>query len=685
VYLERFRHSYYTGFSIRAVAAHPDGFAYASDGTDIARTDASTEIRVSGVRALAWADERLWAGTDTGVIEVRDDEIVRSTPLGEAIRAFFGEDAAYGIGERSLYRRDGGRWSRVDALPDGALSGTVDASGRAWVLTETALHRLDADGWTRVEPPRSDEPGRWTSTLPPELPEAYALRTVVADNAGHLLVGTSAGLLLTVADGWQLLRGVDGLPVEDATHLALSDDGDLWVGTPEGVCLLSGGRWEYYAGLRWLPDDCVTALAVAGRSAWVGTPKGLSRVERRPFTLEAKAELFEKQVRARHNRDGYVTVCFLEEPGDLSTARHEASDNDGLWTALYVAAECYRYAVTGSPDARDNAATSMNALLRLEEITPIPGFPARAVMRPGEERVVQSRGEWHETLDGASLWKGDTSSDEIDGHVFAFAIYHDLVANATEQRRIAATLHRIASHIVENGFYLTDLDGKPTRWGVWAPERLNGDWKAQQGLNSLEILSLLKTAAVLTGDVRFDDAYRTLVRDHHYALNILDVKLTGDGWVNHSDDELAFLSYYPLLTYETEPHLRAIYERSLERSWQVERAERCPLWNFIYGALTGRPCDVEGAKQTLEELPNDLRSWRMRNSHRADVRALAPPGGWNQELDPSVLPYFERPIHKWNGNPFRLDGGDAGSAEEDGTVFLLPYWMGRYYGFIEAD
>jgi len=685
MYLERFRQVHGAGFAVRAMAVHPSGFAYISDGRGISRTDGRGEVGAEGVHALAWADERLWVGTEQGVLEVHDDNIVRSELLGEPLRAFFGERATYGLGARSLFRREGDRWTRLQALPSGALSGTVDAGGQVWVLTDTTLYRLDDSLWTPFEPPTSDETRRWTSFSPPQLPETLSFRVLVADGAGTLFVGTSAGVLLTAAGGWRLLRGVDGLPIEDVTHLALGEEGDLWVGTPEGVCLLTEGRWEYYAGLRWLPDDRVTALAVAGRSAWVGTPKGLSHIERRPFTLEAKAELFEKQIEARHSREGYVTVCFLEEPGNLATAKHEASDNDGLWTALYVAAESFRYAVTGSTDAREKAATSLNALLRLEEITPIPGFPARALMRKGEEGVIPSRGEWHETPDGKWLWKGDTSSDEIDGHVFAFAVYHDLVADASERPRIAATLHRIASHILDNGFYLIDLDGKPTRWGVWAPERLNGDWKAQQGLNSLEILSLLKTATVLTHDARFDDAYRTLIHDHHYAVNALDVKLTGKGWVNHSDDELAFLSYYTLLTYESDPHLRALYTLSLERSWQVERPERCPLWNFIASALTGRRHDVEGAKRTLEEIPTELLSWRMRNAHRADVRASAPPGGWTQELDSVVLPYFERPVHKWNGNPFRLDGGDEGFMEEDGTLFLLPYWMGRYYGFLEPD
>ena len=47
-----------------------------------------------------------------------------------------------------------------------------------------------------------------------------------------------------------------------------------------------------------------------------------------------------------------------------------------------------------------------------------------------------------------------------------------------------------------------------------------------------------------------------------------------------------------------------------------------------------------------------------------------------------VLPAQERPLIKWNGNPYRLDGGNGGRTEEDGAVFLLAYWMARYYGIL---
>jgi hypothetical protein len=49
------------------------------------------------------------------------------------------------------------------------------------------------------------------------------------------------------------------------------------------------------------------------------------------------------------------------------------------------------------------------------------------------------------------------------------------------------------------------------------------------------------------------------------------------------------------------------------------------------------------------------------------------------------LPPDERPVMKWNGNPFVVDGGNGGFSEDDGAFFLLPYWMGRYMGLIPAS
>ena len=40
-------------------------------------------------------------------------------------------------------------------------------------------------------------------------------------------------------------------------------------------------------------------------------------------------------------------------------------------------------------------------------------------------------------------------------------------------------------------------------------------------------------------------------------------------------------------------------------------------------------------------------------------------------------------MSKYNGNAFRLDGGENGHHEYSGDIYLLPYWLGRYLKVIK--
>ncbi|MBO0725581.1 MAG: hypothetical protein J2P52_08280 [Blastocatellia bacterium] len=506
---------------------------------------------------------------------------------------------------------------------------------------------------------------------------------------GGELIGSSSGVVRREHDGSLTpYPFVAQLPCNEITVLVDDQPSVVWIGTEHGLIIhneLTQKIW-YLAGLRWLPDDHVTGIGFEGEQKaynpiWIETPKGFSRLEYKEMTLAEKSKAFVERVRARHVRHGLTADSILQTPGDLSTNKTVSTDNDGLWTQMYIAAEAFRYKVTGEADARANAREGFEAMLRLEEITGIPGFHARSFIKVGED-IQPKDGEWHDTPDGKWRWKGDTSSDEIVGHYFGYAVYYDLVADEAEKRKIRGVVARMTDHILNNNYQLIDVDGKRTRWGWWGPEEIWTD-PDETGLRALSILSHLRVAHHITGDPRYEQAYNELISKHRYHLLTRNQKINYPGHVNHSDDELAFLSYYPLLNYETDPKLRDVYVQSLERAWQVERPERNPLWNFIYAVGSGsKEFDRDEAILTLQEIPMDQISWTVANSNRLDV----PMDTLNDRFDRAqaliVLPYDESPISRWNGNPYRLDGGDGGRSEGDGVYFLLPYWMGRYHKLI---
>ena len=137
--------------------------------------------------------------------------------------------------------------------------------------------------------------------------------------------------------------------------------------------------------------------------------------------------------------------------------------------------------------------------------------------------------------------------------------YYDLVADTeSEKERVREHVRRLTDHIIEHGFQLMDHDGRPTRWARYSPKELNFDknWFVERGLNSLSILSYLITTAHITGDDKYRDIASTLINQHGYAQNMIDMKFQrGFGTGNQSDDEMAFMCYYNLVNYLSLIHI----------------------------------------------------------------------------------------------------------------------------------
>lgn len=506
------------------------------------------------------------------------------------------------------------------------------------------------------------------------------------DRKGTIWQATRRGLVEdNPAKGQErLLTGKDGLPILDLTGIAGGPGGWLWLASNQGTMLFrpdapSGQRWFYFWGKRYLSDNQVLKIVAGKHEAWIRTRTGVSLIRFEPYTLGRKSAYFRKRIRKRY---GYVAGWDLLRPGDPASFRLASTDNDGLWTSIYVAAESFRYQMTHSPQALNNAETSLKAMLRLLSITGIPGFPARSLIHKGD--YLPPGGEWHWTPDGQWEWKGNTSSDELVGHFFAYWVAYHLLPDHDDRAQIRSAVSSIASNLIDHHWRLVGYDGRTTRWGKYYPAYLKTLGPRDRALNSLELLSHLRVAYAITGKKKFLDAYREVSGPMGYVSNVLSI---GDdsnpSQINYSDEELAFLSFYPLLKAETNPELRQEYQLALSRLWQRVRAEHNPLWDFMYAEGTGdKSYDCNNAMETLERIPLSTISWTVNNSQRADLVLADHLNRFGKEQSRTAIPPDERQVMKWNGDPFQLNGGDGGRSEDDGSFFLLPYWFGRYYQLI---
>lgn len=722
------------------VALTASGCVYAATSSGLARFEKGKWGAVRGlpagpVRCVATHGEIVYAATDRVVYRIDGATINKfseTAPTPPTSLAASGQDVWMGT-DTGLFRLAAGQ-----VVADHELDALMKAEGQVRQVATGRGEQVAVASQAGLFLRRDD---RWRQLLPRTKRYSWAVydaRGVAFDRAGRLWSCSPQGVGCLDGDTWRLFTGEQGLPYNDFTTAAAGEDGVVWFGTALGAIRYDGKRWAYRQGRRWLPNDQVRAIAVDEKgNAWFATPSGVGVIERRSMTLAEKARLFEERIDKRHRRTpyGFVLECQLERPGDLSSYSNHDSDNDGLWTGMYGASECFAYAATKDPAAKRRAKAAFEALKFLCDVTQggekivMRGFPARSILptsgpNPNEWegysavadrnrqagdpfwKVIHPR--WPRSADGKWYWKCDTSSDELDGHYFFNALYYDLVAETdAEKARVRKVICDTTDHLIANGYGLVDWDGKRTRWAYFGPHDLNHSvecWE-ERGMNSLGILSYLAIAEHVSGDKKYARARRELIDKHSYALNALvSPKIhLGPGTGNQSDDEMTIMRFFALLRYETDPDVRALMQEAFWRYWLLVRRERNPFFNFLYAAtyepgsrsLWGHRFGPRGnwlqeSVDALTGTPLDMVNWRLLNSHRLDILPHPehrrggdgrPTHGYLRDGD--VLPIENRYIQHWSEDVWQLDQGGDGRTESDGAFWLLAYYTGKYFGFVK--
>ena len=523
-------------------------------------------------------------------------------------------------------------------------------------------------------------------------PLSTQITAIVLDRKQNLWIATSLGLsILSKNNEWSSIRGTEGLPVEELTALAIDKEDNIWIGTTQGAILYTpykeGRQWYYRAGKRYLIDDEVLDIEISdkGMPVYFKTKEGICKIEELKRTLAQKAEIIENRIDKWHRREGIVAACMLDNAENPTSRTISDNDNDGLWTSYHVVAMSLAYANTGNKKYLESAKKSMHAMIMLQNISGIPGLVARSVVSI-EKRGKKSK-QWREAPDGKHLWKSDTSSDEIDGHFFAFYAYWKHIAknNPKEAKLIKKQISILMNYIVDNNYQLIDWDEERTTWGFWNPELLNDNPEhyTENGLNSAQILSFLKVAYYITGNEKFKNHYDLLITKHGYLANVLLEKKLFPDLNNHSDNQLAFVALYPLLQLEYDSVARNALQRTVRRHYRILDRDGSAFFYFAAATIDPDFVNIKAAVENLRQIPTDRRQWKTINSNRKDIVWNPYKSRFGRKQLIEVLPADERNFDKWNRNPYSPDTGKGGEIEDDGASWLLAYWMGRFHGFIE--
>jgi hypothetical protein len=644
-------------------------------------------------------------GTWNGIYRFKNNDLVKEVGSTPPISVICNEDYGngnaningnYALGPYGIWRYVSDKWEQQNyKISRSVRDAVTDSKNNLWIATDVGLYCCNNGKTTLIQDVS-------------EMISCY-VKGIAFGPDGNLWAGVMGGI--SVRNSEKLVKNLtpkDGIPSASVNCIKQSPDGTMWAGTDVGVVRFArDGSHSLRFSRRWLTNNKVTDIAFESNgNAWIATANGVSAIRRKMMTLQDKEQDFYGQLMNKHIREPWTCgVLKLEIPGDTASWRNSDDDNDGEYTGGYLAMESFRYAVTKSDDARIKARKAFDFLRYLQEVTGTDGFFARSIVpvswanvndanrtytprQLAEELVKDPRYKpveqrWRKSANGKWMWKGDTSSDEMDGHMMSYFFFYELAANDEEKAMVRTHVKKIIDQLIKTNFNLIDIDGTHTRWSVWSPDQLNGDpdWASEKALNSFEVLAYLKFAAQITGEDKYEKEYRRLINDEGYLKNASMLNKKNPAWQIYFDRTLEGYLFPILLRYEKDPELHEFYNKLITEWMDIQPAGENLINNLMYTYATGKTVNIPQTIDFLKDTPLDLVDWPIDHTLREDVQLVRTP--ILEEIQISELPpASERSTVRWDKNPWAAVQGDLQQVREP-VFWLWPYWMARYFNLIK--
>lgn len=412
--------------------------------------------------------------------------------------------------------------------------------------------------------------------------------------------------------------------------------------------------------------------------------------------LEAAADRIEAHYWAHSQFSGVVweprrSAADLEHPDQFGSGGDSA-----IFTGFALAAFSFQAAATGTPQDLDNALTTLRGLWYVTHAAG-PGVIARGAFPKAQAARWRYPQGWKRRIEEHPRFVGETdgfvpgpplpdplgadfppsvyytrgTKDQLTGIVFGLAVAWHLVpeAGATVKQAVA----NLAVHLQKHGWKIRDQKGE-------------NDTTADEvdGLLKLAFLALWRKTS---GDPAVEEEYLATFE----GADVAD-------WFNGFNN---YAQYYAHNLRATRAFTIWLLETDGERRAEMERYFRDYVWrhvedhqNAYFAALravqTTGSVQVEAATQAQRSLASlslrPIRSWP------------SPYGG--QDHEPSLgahllgcasawvlPPHLRKPTEYWTWAKPPWDvGSGAPNADkpplddDSGLSFLLPWWVGRYYG-----
>jgi len=268
----------------------------------------------------------------------------------------------------------------------------------------------------------------------------------------------------------------------------------------------------------------------------------------RLYAGEADALALDANLTARHMPFGTVLDPIFASAQSNQITGYTRCGDSAVWTGHYLAAEAFRYNVTGSSGALANVRAALAGLKSLADVTGTDLLarclvPSGSPFAPGIASEEAHNGIYTNASAGY-IWVGNTSRDQYSGVIFGLAVAYDLV-NATDVRASAAQLvTRLVAFLQGHGWNVVMPDGSISTSFLFRPDQMLAFLQVAQNVNPGQFASAY-------------DAQRTALSSS-VSLPIA-VEVTSDS--SYSKFNLDYINLYNLIRLENSPAL-ALYQQA---------------------------------------------------------------------------------------------------------------------------
>ena len=173
-------------------------------------------------------------------------------------------------------------------------------------------------------------------------------------------------------------------------------------------------------------------------------------------TWEQKASGISETIQQRHTPFKIILDPQYQSPTSTLLQQYARAGDSAIWTGHYLAAEAFRYKVTGSNAALENLQSTLEGLGSLVDITGT-GLLARCLFPEDWEFAAAAireecrhgirRGMLNEEK---YLWVGNTSRDQYSGVFFGLGAAYDLVDNESFRSSVRTLVTQMLEFLLKH-------------------------------------------------------------------------------------------------------------------------------------------------------------------------------------------------------------------------------------------